>query len=318
MKNQRFLMLLASILVFGSMAFAQVPKGNDKSKDEHILTWALPEELVIDNNSIVATYNSFLTPFNGMTMACASFFDVQDLLPYVGYTINRIDFHPTADEKNYEQVAASKFYICIWGNKEQTEVLYEQALPTIHKEDLSFGYGVDGEEDYYDEPMYLAELETPFVIPAGKALYIGCRVETQEGHAVGFGLDDGPAMKGKGDLVGSYLPGAAPMPFVPLSDIPARSMDANFFIYSRISLGSGTQDILQHRMKVYPNPATTELHVEALSAWVGEQAAVYDMRGRRVSARMVDSEKLCIDIASLPAGVYVLRIGSYSAKFEKR
>ena len=44
MKNQRFLMLLASILVFGSMAFAQVPKGNDKSKDEHILTWALPEE----------------------------------------------------------------------------------------------------------------------------------------------------------------------------------------------------------------------------------------------------------------------------------
>ena len=70
MKNQRFLMLLASILVFGSMAFAQVPKGNDKSKDEHILTWALPEELVIDNNSIVATYNSFLTPFNGMTMAC--------------------------------------------------------------------------------------------------------------------------------------------------------------------------------------------------------------------------------------------------------
>ena len=63
MKNQRFLMLLASILVFGSMAFAQVPKGNDKSKDEHILTWALPEELVIDNNSIVATYNSFLTPF---------------------------------------------------------------------------------------------------------------------------------------------------------------------------------------------------------------------------------------------------------------
>ena len=149
MKNQRFLMLLASILVFGSMAFAQVPKGNDKSKDEHILTWALPEELVIDNDSIVATYNSFLTPFNGMTMACASFFDVQDLLPYVGYTINRIDFHPTADEKNYEQVAASKFYICIWGNKEQTEVLYEQALPTIHKEDLSFGYGVDGEEDYW-------------------------------------------------------------------------------------------------------------------------------------------------------------------------
>ncbi len=95
-------------------------------------------------------------------------------------------------------------------------------------------------------------------------------------------------------------------------------MDANFYIYSRISLGSGTQDILQHRMKVYPNPATTELHVEALSAWVGEQAAVYDMRGRRVSARTVDSEKLCIDIASLPAGVYVLRIGSYSAKFEKR
>ncbi|WP_018964684.1 T9SS type A sorting domain-containing protein [Porphyromonas gulae] len=42
------------------------------------------------------------------------------------------------------------------------------------------------------------------------------------------------------------------------------------------------------------------------------------MRGRRVSARTVDSEKLCIDIASLPMGVYVLRIGSYSAKFEKR
>ena len=38
MKNQRFLMLLASILVFGSMAFAQVPKGNDKSKDAF---WAL-------------------------------------------------------------------------------------------------------------------------------------------------------------------------------------------------------------------------------------------------------------------------------------
>ena len=112
MKNQRFLMLLASILVFGSMAFAQVPKGNDKSKDEHILTWALPEEPESDEG-ILLIYNSFLTPFNGMTMACASFFDVQDLLPYVGYMINRIDFHPTADEKNYEQIAANKFYICI-------------------------------------------------------------------------------------------------------------------------------------------------------------------------------------------------------------
>lgn len=251
-------------------------------------------------------------------MACASYFDVQDLLPYVGYTINRIDFHPTAENKDYDQVAASKYYICIWGNKEQTEVLYEQALPTIHKADLSFGYGVDGEEDYYDEPMYLAELETPFVIPAGKALYIGCRVETQEGHSVGFGLDDGPAMKGKGDLIGSYLPEENPMPFISLHDVSSGVMDANFYIYSRISKGTGVQEVLQHGMKVYPSPATTELYVDALPAWMGERAVVYDMSGRCLSAQTVDGDTLRIDVASLPAGVYVLRIGTYSAKFEKQ
>jgi hypothetical protein len=65
-------------------------------------------------------------------------------------------------------------------------------------------------------------------------------------------------------------------------------------------------------VRVYPNPTDGLLHIEA-SEYIGSglTLSVYDMRGRLMLQRDgVQEETTTLDVSSLPAGVYQLRIGS--------
>ena len=65
---------------------------------------------------------------------------------------------------------------------------------------------------------------------------------------------------------------------------------------------------------VFPNPATDKLHLskEAKGAY-----EVYDLRGTKVKSGMV-KEGEPVEVYSLPAGMYILRMGERNTRFVKQ
>ncbi|MDR1113187.1 MAG: T9SS type A sorting domain-containing protein [Bacteroidales bacterium] len=81
-------------------------------------------------------------------------------------------------------------------------------------------------------------------------------------------------------------------------------------------------------LHVYPNPATTELHIaiDGLPWGAGAQnpvsgIAISDMAGRTVEMEHVASRQndmVILDVSHLPAGMYMVKIGGQVGKFVKR
>ena len=70
----------------------------------------------------------------------------------------------------------------------------------------------------------------------------------------------------------------------------------------------------ESRLRVWPNPARERLMVSGRS---GSTAVLSDMRGR-VVAIVVCGEAATMDIETLPAGVYILRVDEEVKKIVKR
>jgi hypothetical protein len=72
-------------------------------------------------------------------------------------------------------------------------------------------------------------------------------------------------------------------------------------------------------LQVYPNPVTDILHID--SAMRAHQVAVYQLSGVKVLAATVSENKQKLDVSSLSAGVYIMRIshdkGSQYVRFIK-
>ena len=62
------------------------------------------------------------------------------------------------------------------------------------------------------------------------------------------------------------------------------------------------------RLIVYPNPVTNRLTVETIGS--DEEVVLYDVLGRVVSRASLSSGKASLDVSALPAGVYVVRVGT--------
>ena len=72
------------------------------------------------------------------------------------------------------------------------------------------------------------------------------------------------------------------------------------------STSEGIDDVAEKAMSVYPNPATDYI---TISGAEGAEAEICDVMGRRVMAFTVESPRFTVNVASLPAGVYLLRVG---------
>ena len=72
------------------------------------------------------------------------------------------------------------------------------------------------------------------------------------------------------------------------------------------STSEGIDDVADEAMSVYPNPATDYI---TISGAEGAEAEICDVMGRRVMAFTVESPRFTVNVASLPAGVYLLRVG---------
>ena len=62
-------------------------------------------------------------------------------------------------------------------------------------------------------------------------------------------------------------------------------------------------------LHIYPNPAVSTLHLAPTTATV----TVSDIRGRELL--VMPQGTTAIDVSHLPAGLYILRSGDYTAKF---
>ena len=67
---------------------------------------------------------------------------------------------------------------------------------------------------------------------------------------------------------------------------------------------------MEENLVVYPNPASDRIAIE--TAGLGEQVVLYDLLGRVVSRARLSSGKASLDVAALPLGVYVVRVGGKS------
>src|SRR5690606_4362654 len=77
--------------------------------------------------------------------------------------------------------------------------------------------------------------------------------------------------------------------------------------------------VTQKNISIYPNPATSVLHIDINNA---ARAAIYNVAGRLMTTTGVDANNNSIDIASLPAGMYYILLTGENvngtAKFTKQ
>ena len=73
----------------------------------------------------------------------------------------------------------------------------------------------------------------------------------------------------------------------------------------------GIDAVCGEMLSVYPNPANGRLTVSGTD---GAEAHLYTLSGRCVASLRVKPEGTALDIASLPAGIYVLRLGHHAVR----
>ena len=80
------------------------------------------------------------------------------------------------------------------------------------------------------------------------------------------------------------------------------------------STSEGIDDVDEELVNVYPNPATDYITVSGAE---GAEAEICDVMGRRVMAFTIESPRFTVNVASLPAGVYLLRVGGAVCRIVK-
>jgi hypothetical protein len=65
---------------------------------------------------------------------------------------------------------------------------------------------------------------------------------------------------------------------------------------------------LQNEITVFPNPASGSIHINWQAAMANSQVKIYDMLGELVHQQIISSANEQIDISSLAAGIYILRL----------
>lgn len=64
-----------------------------------------------------------------------------------------------------------------------------------------------------------------------------------------------------------------------------------------------------NKLRVYPNPASSSLTVDGISAEKGVEIRLFDLQGRKlISAQPMGENQITLDISQLPAGSYLLRL----------
>ncbi|MCB9233711.1 MAG: alpha/beta fold hydrolase [Bacteroidia bacterium] len=86
------------------------------------------------------------------------------------------------------------------------------------------------------------------------------------------------------------------------------------WVFSTTFVTDLAEDLSPGHWKIYPNPSHGRVSLMAPSSWHGEalQLSLYNLQGQQVWAQ--NSRNLELEMPTLPAGVYVLEVGSEAGK----
>ena len=98
---------------------------------------------------------------------------------------------------------------------------------------------------------------------------------------------------------------------VKLYDIGTQTVNA---ISLPANSGTAIENIESKNMHIYPNPVKDELFIQ--SATEINKIEIYDITGKQMFTGNLTNGK-SINIAKLPAGIYILKLDNYSEKFVK-
>lgn len=68
-------------------------------------------------------------------------------------------------------------------------------------------------------------------------------------------------------------------------------------------------------LKIYPNPVTNELHFNEIDE-INNDAIIFDLMGRQIHSDKINETTL--NVAALPIGIYIIKVGNQSARFIKK
>ena len=74
--------------------------------------------------------------------------------------------------------------------------------------------------------------------------------------------------------------------------------------------------LLTNNVICYPNPSSGEIHIQWLTEGKADEIAIYDLLGRKVFAQSLPIggfDEISIN-PNLPAGIYLLKMGSHTEK----
>lgn len=78
------------------------------------------------------------------------------------------------------------------------------------------------------------------------------------------------------------------------------------------------QEVNQHfELKVFPNPTTNQINVQADSKLIGTAYTLYSDLGTAVFSGTINNKNTLIEMENLPGGIYMLSIGNSSKKIFK-
>ncbi|NSW46591.1 MAG: T9SS type A sorting domain-containing protein [Bacteroidales bacterium] len=73
--------------------------------------------------------------------------------------------------------------------------------------------------------------------------------------------------------------------------------------------GFASETFYKYKIEIYPNPATTEVHVRIRGVLNGEYTVtLYDMQGKPVQKIITSAPEATLDISQLPQGIYTIRV----------
>jgi hypothetical protein len=77
---------------------------------------------------------------------------------------------------------------------------------------------------------------------------------------------------------------------------------------------TGLENISSSTCKVYPNPAKDVVHICGAS---GARLRICNMQGGIIDDRLLKNDNETIDISTLPSGVYLVKVGTYTTKITR-
>ncbi len=79
---------------------------------------------------------------------------------------------------------------------------------------------------------------------------------------------------------------------------------------------TGTNDIKNSNIKIYPNPTNNTINIEGLNKNENNSIKIFDVQGKLVITKTIN-EKSTIDLSELNKGIYVIKIGEVAQRIVK-